>query len=42
MIMRALVWVIAGTAGFLCVAGLLELYDVLVFAWWDICWPAPW
>jgi O-antigen ligase len=29
------VWVIAGTAGFLCVVGLLELYDVLVFAWWD-------
>jgi hypothetical protein len=39
---RALVWVIAGTAGFLCVTGLLELYDVLVFSWWDICWPAPW
>jgi O-antigen ligase len=32
---RALVWVIAGTAGFLCVVGLLELYDVLAFAWWD-------
>jgi O-antigen ligase len=32
---RALGWVIAGTAGFLCVVGLLELYDVLVFAWWD-------
>jgi O-antigen ligase len=32
---RALVWVIAGTAGFLCVVGLLELYDVLVFSWWD-------
>ena len=32
---RVLVWVIAGTAGFLCVAGLLELYDVLVFSWWD-------
>jgi O-antigen ligase len=32
---RLLVWVIAGTAGFLCVVGLLELYDVVVFSWWD-------
>jgi hypothetical protein len=32
---RALVWVVVGTAVFLCVVGLLELYDVLVFSWWD-------
>jgi O-antigen ligase len=32
---RALVWVVVGTAAFLCVVGLLKRFDVLVFAWWD-------
>ena len=32
---RALVWVTVGTAVFLCVVGLLELYGALVFSWWD-------
>jgi len=32
---RALVWVTVGTAVFLCGVGLLELYDVVVFSWWD-------
>jgi O-antigen ligase len=32
---RNLVWVVVGTAGFLCVVGLLALYDVVVFPWWD-------
>jgi O-antigen ligase len=32
---RALVWVIVGTAGFLCVVGLLKRFDILVLPWWD-------
>jgi len=32
---RALVWVVVGTAAFLCVVGLLKRFDILVFAWWD-------
>jgi O-antigen ligase len=32
---RALVWVVVGTAVFLGMVGLLELYDVLKFSWWD-------
>ena len=32
---RALVWVVAGTAVFLCVVGLLKRFDILVFTWWD-------
>jgi O-antigen ligase len=32
---RTLVWVVVGTAAFLCVVGLLKRFDVLVFAWWD-------
>jgi O-antigen ligase len=32
---RTLVWVIVGTAVFLCIVGLLERYDILVFTWWD-------
>jgi hypothetical protein len=32
---RALVWVVVGTAVFLCVVGLLKRFDILVFTWWD-------
>ncbi|WP_236610016.1 O-antigen ligase family protein [Desulfotignum phosphitoxidans] len=32
---RALVWVVVGTAVFLCVIGLLKRFDILVFHWWD-------
>ncbi|MCA1792741.1 MAG: hypothetical protein LC660_02520 [Desulfobacteraceae bacterium] len=32
---RALVWVVVGTAAFLCVVGLLKRFDILVFPWWD-------
>jgi O-antigen ligase len=32
---RALVWVVVGTAAFLCVIGLLKRFDILVFHWWD-------
>jgi O-antigen ligase len=32
---RTLVWVVTGTAAFLCVVGLLKLFDILVFTWWD-------
>ncbi|MCF8090496.1 MAG: O-antigen ligase family protein [Desulfotignum sp.] len=32
---RTLVWVVVGTAAFLCVVGLLKRFDILVFAWWD-------
>ncbi|WP_242637376.1 O-antigen ligase family protein [Desulfobacter hydrogenophilus] len=32
---RVMVWVVAGTAAFLCVVGLLKRFDILVFAWWD-------
>jgi hypothetical protein len=32
---RILVWVIVGTAVFLCIVGLLELFDILEFPWWD-------
>jgi hypothetical protein len=32
---RTLVWVIVGTAVFLCIVGLLELFDIFEFPWWD-------
>ncbi|MDY0223455.1 MAG: O-antigen polymerase, partial [Desulfobacterium sp.] len=32
---RTLVWVVTGTAAFLCVVGLLKRFDILVFTWWD-------
>lgn len=32
---RILVWVIIGTAFFLCIIGLLKRFDILLFPWWD-------
>ena len=32
---RTLMWVIVATAVFLCIIGLLELFDIVEFAWWD-------
>jgi O-antigen ligase len=32
---RTLVWVVIGTAAFLCVVGLLKRFDILTLVWWD-------
>lgn len=32
---RILIWLIVSTAIFLCIIGLLELFDILEFPWWD-------
>ncbi len=32
---RILVWVMVGTAFFLCIVGLFKRFDILVFPWWD-------